>query len=337
MSPSPLAAAIFGFVVLSASLATAERVVLVRPPSVDATLVDAWHRLEAELRIHRFDTDVVDPTANEAPAEMLSRVAERERAFAAIGLVRHAGSASVDVWLVDRASGKTTMRTIEVENGSDASSVLAIRAVDLLRASLREFSAGTAPPDDVAGVDRWTAGEAVRSFAAPAAPSTSVRAEALLLVEGGLGVAVGPALAVSYRLLDSLEVGVGAAGPLLGAHLDTQLGSASTHQEEAWGELRFRVLRASIVSAGVHAMAGVHFLAAQGEPHAPLRGQTESLAAFLAGAGADLDVAFSRTVAVVVAASAAGTAPRLGVAVARESSPIDAPIVGVSAGIRVGL
>ncbi|HEX3594105.1 MAG TPA: hypothetical protein VHU80_03355, partial [Polyangiaceae bacterium] len=66
MSPSPLAAAIFGFVVLSASLATAERVVLVRPPSVDATLVDAWHRLEAELRIHRFDTDVVDPTANEA-------------------------------------------------------------------------------------------------------------------------------------------------------------------------------------------------------------------------------------------------------------------------------
>jgi hypothetical protein len=334
---SSLAAAIFGVALLLPLPAAAERVVLLRPPRDDALLVDAWHRLEAELHIHEFTTEVVEPKDGTAPARAVADAAERSAAFAAIALIHRDDSASVEVWLVDRATGKTTMRTIDVQNGADASSVLAIRAVDLLRASLREFSAGARPPVDVMGVERRKVDAAVDRFVAPPEPSVHVRADALLLVEAGLGVAAGPALGISYRVLDALELGVGAAGPLLGAHLDTALGSATTHQEEAWGELRVRLFRRSLLSAGLQVGAGAHFLTAQGEPHPPLRAREETVVAFLAIAGAHLDIALSRTLAVGVALSATATAPRLGVAVDRETSAVGVPMFAASAGIRVGL
>src|SRR3954466_10070560 len=111
--PTSLSAAVFALLVSSAQKAfgghpgksptggapgkspAGERVVLIRPEPSDVLLVDAWHRLAAELKIHHFDTDVVDAPADAEPEEILSEVAAKRDAFAAIALVHHDRNASV--------------------------------------------------------------------------------------------------------------------------------------------------------------------------------------------------------------------------------------------------
>jgi len=332
-----VALAVFGFVLARALDASAERVVLVRPEPSDPLLFDAWNRLAAELRIHHFEVEEVEPPQGETPRTGLAATAEQKRALAAIALIRHGGDASVDVWLVDRASGKTTLRTIIVESGGDASSVLAIRAVDLLRASLREFAAGEGPPKDVVGVDRRAPTPAVAAFTAPPEPRVRLRADALMLVQARAGVALGPSLAVSYRFGDRFELGVAAAGPLAGGSVDTARGSASLERGMAWCDARFDALAVRGFAAGVNAALGAYFLRAQGEPEPPLESRTGSLWAALGAVGIHAEAAIVPALAIGVAARVFVTLPRAGVAVGEASSSLGQPGVLASAGIRVAL
>ena len=332
-----MALAVFGLVLVGALDARAERVVLVRPEPSDVVLFDAWNRLAAELRIHHFEVEPADPAEGGMPGSALAAAAEKKRALAAIALIRHGGDASVDVWLVDRASGKTTLRTIVVESGGDATSLLAIRAVDLLRASLREFTTGEPPPKDVAGVDRRRPTPVLAAFTAPPAPRVRLRADALLLVEARAGVAVGPALAVSYRFGDRFELGVAAAGPLLGSNVDTTRGSASLQQGLAWCDLGFDALRGGAFAAGVSAALGAYFMRAQGEPAPPLQSRAGSLWAALGAVGVRAEVALAPALAIGVAAHVFATLPRAGVSVLDASTSLGRPGVMTSAGIRVAL
>ena len=329
--------AIIVLCLVSANDASAERVVLVRPEPDDAMLVDAWHRLEAELRINDFDTDAIDASEGASPEAILEDAAERRDAFAAIALVHHGSGTSVDVWLVDRVSGKTTKRTIEVKKGADAASVLAIRAVDLLRTSLREFSSGERPPADVARVERKRDSRALDVFRAPPEPRVHLAVGAALLVERGFGVALGPALGLSYRFTDAFEATIRAAGPLLGARLETYAGSASLEQEMVWVGGRFRFIRSRWIDAGADAAFGAYFMSAEGAPRAPLLSRTDHVAAFLGGIGLDSALRVSSSLAFVLGVRALATAPRAGVAVGPASSPIGLPIVMASAELRVGL
>jgi hypothetical protein len=332
-----LAAAVFGIVLATSVDASAERVVLVRPAKNDPVLFDAWNRLAAELRIHHFEVETAETRVGQAPESMLAGIAEKAQALAAIALVRHGKDASVDVWLVDRASGKTTLRTILVESGGDASSVLAIRAVDLLRASLREFGEGNRPPKDVVGVDPRPATPALATFTAQPELRVRLRADALLLVERGAGVAVGPTLSLSYRLTDRFELGLAGAGPLVGGRIDTARGSASLVQGMAWCDLRFAVVRERGFEAGVNTALGAYFLGATGEPLPPLRSRNGHLVSALGGFGIHAELALVPTVAVGLAVRAVAMLPRPGVAVGEESSPIELPVLVTSAGIRISL
>jgi hypothetical protein len=230
------------------------------------------------------------------------------------------------------------MRTIGVKSGRDASSVLAIRAVDLLRASLREYAAGERPPPDVVGVDRAPKKDtAIKAFASPPEPKVHLRAEVLVLLERGFGASVGPSIGVSYRVHDRFELGVLGAGPLLGARLDTTNGSATAHQEMVWADARFSAFRSAVVDAGIDGAAGAYFLNAQGEPHPPLRPRSDHVVAFMGGLGLHADFAFSSALAAGVAVRAVVTAPRAGVAVGDQAQPIELPMFVASAGLRVGL
>src|SRR5262249_41774940 len=159
----------------------------------DPMLVDAWHRLVAELRIHHFESETVELGEGANLAEALAETARARGAIAAVALVRQNEATAVDVWLIDRVSGKTTLDRIDVRPGADASSVLAIRAVDLLRASFREFGVGQRPPTDVVDVDRGPVPEAVRALSAEPPPTFTLSAGATMLAEfPGLGAAYGP-------------------------------------------------------------------------------------------------------------------------------------------------
>ncbi len=121
-----------------AGWARAERVALVRPAEGDAVLVEAFNRLTAELRLQNFDVAIADVRGDPRSAEVLELVARRADAAASVAVVRDESGIVVQVWLDDRASGKPTLRKVQSTAGSELPSVLAIRAVDLLRASLRE-------------------------------------------------------------------------------------------------------------------------------------------------------------------------------------------------------
>jgi hypothetical protein len=80
-------------------------------------------------------------------------VSREQEALAAIRTVEKNGA--VEVWLRDRVTGKTVLREVVTANGAiDAREAVAIRAVELLRASLLETqtpgaSPGEVPPSEV--------------------------------------------------------------------------------------------------------------------------------------------------------------------------------------------
>lgn len=273
----------------------------------------------------------------EAPAGVLSATAEKSGAVAAIALVRHGDDASVDVWLVDRVTGKTTLRTIVAEHGADESSVLAIRAVDLLRASLQEFPAGERPPADVANVERRAPTPVVATFTAGEEPRISLRADAVLFAQAQAGIAVGPSLSAAYRVSRRFEIGVGGAGPLLGGRVERPEGAATVQQGMAWGEARFDAIRSAPFDAGVNAALGAYFLGAEGQPRAPLEPRSGGLAAALGALGVHADVAIVPSLSVGITVRLSATLPRAGIAIGETSVPFGRPAVLSSAGIRVAL
>src|SRR6187551_3294141 len=203
-----LAIAICGVVTVLSRVAAAEKVALIRPHDEAGVLLDAFNRLQAELSIHHFEPAVVEVDVGTAPVERLAEIAQKSGALASIAFVQHGSTASVDIWLLDRVSGKTTMRRLEVGTSDDAASVLAFRAVDLLRISLQEYDDGERPPRDVVGVDRRPVPASVRELAAPRAPTLRLRAEAVALYDGAsLGFAYGPALGI-HRAFGRFEIGL---------------------------------------------------------------------------------------------------------------------------------
>jgi hypothetical protein len=293
--------------------------------------------LAAELRIHHFDVAAVPSSIGQSPESALATSAQHAQAVAAMALIRQGDGASVDVWLVDRATGKTTLRTIAVNSGADAASVLAVRAVDLLRASLREFPAGEPPPKDIASVDRRARTSVVEAFIARPEARFRLRADVLVLMQARSSLALGPALTVSHRFNARFELGISAAAPLVAAKVTTPQGSASLLQSLLWADLRFDVLRVPALAAGVNVALGGYHLHAQGKPEPPLRARSGNFVGALGALGIHFDIMITQALALGIAARAIATLPRAGIAVAEASTALGRPALLMSTGIRVEL
>jgi hypothetical protein len=334
---SRLSAAMLGFgVLLFALVAQAQRVVLLRPTDVDAVLVEAFNRLHAELRLQNFEVTIVDTNVEARSPEALEEAAKRADALATISFVRHGSKTKVDVWLADRVSGKTTMRTIEPPGGTDVASVLAIRAVDLLRTSLREFG-GEPPPPDVVGVVSTPPPDSVRALVAPPRPTWQIRAEGIVLWDGpSFGAALGAGFALSRRLGERTDVGILLAGPLVGPTLRTSEGSASVRQELGWVEVRVLAWEARPIEVGASLAAGVHRLEAQGRPNPPLLAKNEDAWSFAGAVGAHGEVRLTTNAAIGLNVRAIALTPRPGVAVNTSVGMLQFPLLGGSVGLLVG-
>ncbi len=318
--------------------ALAQPVVLVRPQARDPELTDAFNRLGAELRIHHFDTVVVDAELGPNPASALEAIAREQRAFASIAFVQRDGSAVLDVWLLDRVTGKVSMRSLDVSHSRDAASLIAVRAVDLLRASLQELAPGDKPPQDVVGAEPQPAPEAAIELAAPAEPRWSLAAEAALLAAGSrFGLGLGPMLGVAYRPLAALELGLLAHGTLLGQELDTASGRASVREELCFVEARAPVLRAGRLRVAPALAFGAAFLQAQGQPEQPLIAQSGQVWAALLGLGLHAELRLLTRLSLCASLRALLPAPRLGVAVGRDQARLALAIWQLSTGVAVGL
>jgi hypothetical protein len=147
-------------------------------------------RLRAELEGLGFE--VVEVTTTEAlpDPESLEQIARDAGAFAAVRITASRGG--VEVWIADRVTGKTVLRELVVPPEESVDEVVALRAVELLRASLLELglpAAARGPVAPAPAVERLLP-PAPKPVPPPPRPQPPARPPAFTL-------GIGPALAAS--------------------------------------------------------------------------------------------------------------------------------------------
>jgi hypothetical protein len=203
---------------LTASVARArpvgERVAVVVPEAgAPSALAEVEQRTRAELEAAGFEVVVVVAPENAD----LNRISTEARALGALQIRRGGGGGRVTVHVVDRVTGKSSSRDLEESHTREPHRV-ALRAVELLYASLLELEARSQPRGEVtatplvAGVARYQARAPV------AVPDWSLRAGAVGLTSaGGVGSLVGIELGAVRYVTTWLGVSavLGATAPTL--------------------------------------------------------------------------------------------------------------------------
>ena len=326
--------------------ALAQRVVLVRSKDPDSALSEALYRLQGEMGMHGFEVIVVDAT-EQPSAAALAELAERHTAVASVAFGRTAGQASADVWVSDRVTGKTSLRSISTSAEADAPSLLALRATELLRASLREFPSAEAQPADIVGAAPARAPARVREWAEEPVRDPSKQAHraawwleldgACLLPLPETSPAFGPSAWIGHRPADAWSVRAGFAGPLLGTELRAPEATAQIQFLVGLAELGVDVLSADPVGVDLALSAGAMHLSVQGEAEGAWVGRTDSRWLLAGGAGAGLTWSAFETVGVRTSVRALWTSPQTEVEVASTRLEVGRPSVLINLGVVVGL
>ena len=233
-----------------------------RPPSVDAVLGEAGSRLRSELAAMGLEGQFVDCPPIEtdpggcpdADATATISLARRDDGVVEIG---------VRTILPDGLELSRHVRVLASDGGDDPS-VLAVRAVELLR-DLRLTARRPAPrrPGGPARDDeepklpppppvppRWHLSAGVALLASPRAD------------QPGVGPAFGPTIAAGAVIGPSLSLVVGLAGPFDASLGPVDTRSAALLQALATLELRFRLLPIGSLEPFTAVLTGVNYLKA---------------------------------------------------------------------------
>jgi hypothetical protein len=319
------------------------QVALVRCSSSDRVLREASTRLRAELLDAGFEVIEVDRAPGDPRAEVEETTPEAA-SFATVSMNRAANGAFADVWISDHVTGKTVVRRLEVGAGPNATAVLAIRALELLRASLLEVAVKAAPsepamsaPNDVM---TWIAPALP---VAPAPPTTpllqgSALGVGALALHGlsGIGLAVGPSIDFSHGA-GPLFVRVTLAAPLAGPELSMAAGSATIRQGLAAVSVGWAT-EPRPIGARAWIGAGGFDLHSSGSASSPYRGISGDIGSFLWTAGVGGLARIGPRVALTADLMAVLLDPQPIVVIAgRDAGSAGAPSVGASLGVLVGL
>jgi len=116
-------------------------VILVRPANPKAVTAEALVRMHGELVSAGFDVQITASTPGADPRASLEQTASGNNVDAVVALLGDVSPGSVEVWVIDRVTGKSVVRRIPNQPESNrAAEILAIRAIELLRASLLEIA-----------------------------------------------------------------------------------------------------------------------------------------------------------------------------------------------------
>jgi hypothetical protein len=199
-------------------------------------------RLVAELESLGFRAVVLDPATEPASRAALEASARGAGAIAAIRAVP--SERGVEVWIADRVTGKTVLRDLANDRGTpELDDALALRVVELLRASLLEIALPTPSRGEVPATieirEKMSVPE--RITAAPRSPPRLrlSLAPGLLLSPGGFGGAASLALGLDWMPSDHLGLCALAAIPLTSARIEGTQGSADLTVLLAGGGARF--------------------------------------------------------------------------------------------------
>jgi hypothetical protein len=316
------------------------RVALVRSSSNDPVLREASTRLRAELLDAGFEVVEVDRPPGD-PRSEVEDAAPTTTSFATVAMSRAVNGAFADVWISDHLTGKTVVRRIEVGAGPDATSVLAIRALELLRASLLEVASSGRPseppmsaPSDVM---KWIAPALPSAPPPPVLQGTALGLGALAL-DGlrGIGVAVGPTVSLS-RGVGPWFGRVALAAPLVGPVLHAAAGNATIRQELGYLAVGW-ASEPKPLAMYAWIGAGGFDLHTDGSAVAPYRGSGGGIVSLLGTAGLGGLARVGPRIALTADVTAIVLDPQPIVVIAgRDAGSAGAPSAGVSLGVLVGL
>jgi hypothetical protein len=272
------------------------RVLIVREHGADPVIDRAEVRLAAELRAAGFEVEERVVDANEDARQLVEEPGV-VGPFATVLLRRAGGRAATDVWVADHVTHKTVVRRFGAQAGEGSDRALALRVVELMRASLVEplvlpasdaetspSSPGpapssapsvvapppqptpTAPPADVL---RWTR-EAIREPSATSSPRVGLALGVAGLVAGpDVGPAVGPALRVAWRPAPAWSIGLFGASTSFGGDIAGRSeGSASTRQDLGLLEVAWEYAATTAVHVQACLGGGVYHVVATGDANA---------------------------------------------------------------------
>jgi hypothetical protein len=279
--------------------ADAPRVLLVRPAEAEPPVSAALIRVRGELTADGFEVLLVEAKPGTTSAAAMAE-AEHDASSATVGLFVSSDGKSAELWVVDRLTGKTVVRRVSTaEEPTDAlSQILAVRAVELLRASLLELmvakrekqSAPRASPETSRRATEW----AERPLAPERRWAIEVGPGVVLTHPGKVGVGVVGVARVRAAFTEAVGARVSLGGLGTRPEFVAPEGTARVQQSWALGELLVSPWPAWPVVPVVSLGAGVTNLAVEGGATYPYRGVTSSGWFFGADAGAGVTFRLAR-------------------------------------------
>ena len=263
----------------------AATVAIVRPANPPPAMTETLVRLHGELTSVGFATEIVDGPGGEAMRGRESRVwleqlAAQRGVDAVVAIVGDVSPDSVEVWVIDKVTGKSVVRTVPFEpKAARASETLAIRAIELLRSSFLEIDlAGSAqrgqhpapPPAVVHFVEMEQLAQHHERL------GVGVGAATLMSLDG-VGAALLPTVRLDWALRSWLLVYVSMAG--LGTRPTVATSTGSAQVAQAYGLVggcyRFRPGERLRPFLGLS--AGVLYTSVEGQASSPDLGQGRSV------------------------------------------------------------
>lgn len=238
-------------------------VLVIRPPSEEALLQEASLRIRSELEASGTSSQLIDCSTAGMPT---APNCGDSSAAARISLSREEGIATIQV-TASLPDGLELRRHVRVppESGGGDPSVLAVRAVELLRDIYLDIPRVERKPEPVPAASP-------RASPAPsvAPPPQVVQGRAFLggaLLQGrwGLGAATAPAFGFGVTLYSRLSIVIGVAGPF-----HERVGSTAEGMAETWQTLGALQLRYEIGAGRLRPFAaagmGLYAMRVRGEP-----------------------------------------------------------------------
>ncbi len=292
--------AVIGVLLGVAVPAHAATVVLIKAPHPSAIASEATVRLRGELTAGGFDVTVVESPAGEDPRAFLEEQAAAPDVEAVVAILAAAPTDIVELWVIDRVTGKTVTRRLPAEPATARSAeVLSIRALELLRASFLEIALGASragpdpstppPPPPPPEVARMTEVALDNGW-----PKTwAIEAGGCLLGSfEGFSPSLAPVVRGERIWLDRIVGRLTIAGLGTPAHVKSMVGSASVSQTFGLVEVAVKLRPETRLRPFLSLGAGVLHVTAEGRgtafPYQALSGDQWSP---IADAGAGVRVA----------------------------------------------
>jgi hypothetical protein len=272
------------------AFAEAPRVLLVRPAGAAREVKIALVRVQGELTADGFQVVPIEAEPGASSASSLSQ-AESADGATAVGLFLNAEGTSAELWVVDKLTDKTVVRHLTTAGQSENAlpEVLAVRVVELLRASLLELMVErkrVAVHSAPRGAERARQWAVLRLEARGARPRWAVEAGiAAIWSPGQVEAAVESVVRGRFAVMDSWHVRASFIG--LGTHPEVSGvgGRAAIEQWNGLVETLFSPLNGAALQPTCSLGLGVFHTSVSGAASWPYQGLRDSQWALAADAG----------------------------------------------------